>query len=624
MSGASQFSVHKDFENLIDKVSKIVHKLSGNKLGEKQAYMVETRVKKRMMELGIQKPDDYISFIEKNIEKESSVLVGLLTTHHTFFFREFPHFEILKKILPELAATAKKRPDRCIKIWSAACSRGQEVYSLAMFLEHHLPHVDPSVSYKILGTDIDPESVKIAQNGVYNQSEIKEIPLHYLGNNWAKGTGEIAMYAKVKNSLRDKCDFKVGNLLNVQEAVRGQVFDVVFCRNVFIYFEPHQIEQICKDIFKFMHPGSVFFSGISESLSGLKLDISSVGPSVYMFKTEVEKAKTVQDIKRAPEVKDGRAHAFVPDLTPEVFKVMCVDDSGSILTLLKKILSKEHGFEVVATAVNGKDAMEKLKTTKVDLVTLDIHMPEMDGITYLQKNWSKSHPPVVMITSVSREDSDVALKALKFGASDYVEKPALNNMEERGEEIRTKLRSVARDLYGSKAAISSVDKEFSKHTEIKNAKDKMRIVFASISDMPKIKKMMAEFVQPQPPTLILFEGHGEIVEAYSKEMAKEFTKKVSYVDSAIEFKENEIYFGDFKKVYPQLLDKNAKKPCSMIVYGMMSKHMANDLLKWNNAHLLLEDLGKKEMAKHPLADVAADIVPPTSFAYMSTHFLGSK
>ncbi|MCK6595178.1 MAG: hypothetical protein L6Q33_08265, partial [Bacteriovoracaceae bacterium] len=66
------------------------------------------------------------------------------------------------------------------------------------------------------------------------------------------------------------------------------------------------------------------------------------------------------------------------------------------------------------------------------------------------------------------------------------------------------------------------------------------------------------------------------------------------------------------------------KPCSMIVYGMMSKHMANDLLKWNNAHLLLEDLGKKEMAKHPLADVAADIVPPTSFAYMSTHFLGSK
>ncbi len=78
--------------------------------------MVETRIKKRMMELGIQKPDEYVSFLDKNMEKESSVLVGLLTTHHTFFFREFPHFEILKKILPELAATAKKRPDRCIKI----------------------------------------------------------------------------------------------------------------------------------------------------------------------------------------------------------------------------------------------------------------------------------------------------------------------------------------------------------------------------------------------------------------------------------------------------------------------------------------------------------------------------
>lgn len=623
MSAASQFSVNKDFEPLIDRVSKVVHKLSGNKLGEKQAYMVETRVKKRMMELGLQKPQEYLTYLDQHLEKESSVLVSLITTHHTFFFREFPHFEILKKLLPELAATAKKRPDRCIKIWSAACSRGQEVYSLAMFLDYHLPHIDSQVTYKILGTDIDPESVKVAQNGVYNQSEIKEIPLNYLGNNWAKGTGDIAMYAKVKNNLREKCEFRTGNLLSVSDAVRGQVFDVVFCRNVFIYFEPHQIEQICKDMFKFMHPGSVFFSGISESLSGLKLDIASVGPSVYMFKSEVDKAKTVQEAKKAPEIKEGRAIVHVPDLTPETFKVMCVDDSGSILTLLKKILSKEHGFEVVATAMNGIEAMEKLKTTKVDLVTLDIHMPEMDGITYLQKNWNKSHPPVVMITSVSRQDSDVAMKALKFGASDYVEKPALNNMEERGEEIRTKLRSVARDLY-QKPAISSVDKEFAKHIEIKNAKDKMRVVFASISDLPKLKKMMGEYQGHQPPTVVLFEGHGEIVEAFTKESAKEFSKKVTYVETVNDLKENEIYFADFKKVYPSLLKDHGKKPCSMIVYGMVSKHMGQDILKWDQAHLLLEDLGKKEMAKHPLQEVAFDIVPPTSFAYMSTNFLGSK
>lgn len=623
MSAASQFSVNKEFEPLIERVSKVVHKLSGNKLGEKQAYMVETRVKKRMMELGLQKPQEYIEYLDKHLEKESSVLVSLITTHHTFFFREFPHFEILKKLLPELAATAKKRPDKCIKVWSAACSRGQEVYTLAMFLDYHLPHIDPQVTYKILGTDIDPESVKVAQNGVYNQSEIKEIPLNYLGNNWAKGSGDIAMYAKVKSTLREKCEFKTGNLLNVSEAVRGHVFDVVFCRNVFIYFEPYQIEQICKEMFKFMHPGSVFFSGISESLTGLKLDISSVGPSVYMFKSLVDKAKTVQEAKAAPVVKEGRAIVHVPDLTPELFKVMCVDDSGSILTLLKKILSKEHGFEVVATAMNGKEAMEKLKTTKVDLVTLDIHMPEMDGITYLEKNWSKSHPPVVMITSVSRSDSDVAMKALKFGASDYVEKPALNNMEERGEEIRTKLRSVARDLY-QKPTISSIDKDFAKHIEIKNAKDKMRIIFSSISDLPKLKRMMSEFVGTQPPTVVLFEGHGEIVEAFTKEAAKEFTKKVSYIESSNDLKENEIYFADFKKMYGTLLKDHGKKPCSMIVYGMVSKHMGQDILKWEEAHLLLEDLGKKEMVKHPLQEVAFDIVPPTSFAYMSTNFLGSK
>ena len=220
MSQVAVGTISKDFIYLIEKVSNVVHKISGNRLGDKQAYMVETRVKKRMMELGIKSADEYAKYIDQNLDHESYILVGLITTHHTFFFREFPHFEILKSKLPELLAGAKKRGDKNLTVWSAACSRGHEVYSLAMFLDFHIPQIDPSMSFKILGTDIDGESVKIANNGVYHHNEIKEIPMNFMGTNWAKGTGEIALYSKVKTILKSKCEFKPGNLLKIYDAVK--------------------------------------------------------------------------------------------------------------------------------------------------------------------------------------------------------------------------------------------------------------------------------------------------------------------------------------------------------------------------------------------------------------------
>jgi chemotaxis protein methyltransferase CheR len=490
MSQTVAGKISKDFVTLIEKVSNVVHKISGNRLGDKQAYMVETRVKKRMMELGLKSADEYMKYIDQNLDHESYILVGLITTHHTFFFREFPHFEILKSKLPELLAGAKKRGDKNLTVWSAACSRGHEVYSLAMFLDFHIPQIDPSMSFKILGTDIDGESVKIANNGVYHHNEIKEIPMNFMGTNWAKGTGEIAMYAKVKTHLKSKCEFRPGNLLKVSEAVKDQKFDVIFCRNVFIYFETQQIEAISKELMNRLQPHGVYFSGISEPLSGMKLELHSIGPSAYMHKAAapVAVAKAAPVATPAGNILPMRSApvAVAPtSYRPQILKVMCVDDSPSILTLLKKVLTPEHGFEVVATAINGKDAMEKMKTIKVDLMTLDIHMPEMDGIAYLEKNHTRSHPPVMIISSASRADSDTAMKAFKFGAIDYVEKPALANLEERGEEIRTKLKSIAGN--SQRPMVSSFDIENQKSFVINNPEKKLRIMFGSLSDLSMFK-----------------------------------------------------------------------------------------------------------------------------------------
>lgn len=623
MSVPALGTVSNEFVPLIEKVSQVVHKISGNRLGEKQAYMVETRLKKRMMELGVKSPAEYLRYLDSHLDSESNVLVGLLTTHHTFFFREFPHFEILKQKLPELVGQVKRRGDKTLSLWSAACSRGHEVYSLAMFLEFHLPKIDPTVTFKILGTDIDDESVKIANNGVYHQNEIKEIPMNYLANNWANGTGEIAMYAKIKSALKSKCTFKKGNLLKVNEAVKDEKFDVIFCRNVFIYFESHQVEAISKDLLSHLRPEGIFFSGISEPLSGLKLDVNSIGPSTYIHKSNTPKTSAFSAIINAANVLPMKGAEENP-----VLKVLCVDDSPSILTLLKKVLTKEHGFEVVATAVNGIDAMEKLRTHKVDLMTLDIHMPEMDGVTYLEKNYNKSHPPVIIISSASRGDTDTAMKALRFGASDYVEKPALTNLEERGEEIRTKLKSLAQDVnpvMNSAPSISSYDKENQKSFLIRQPETKLRLMFATLSDMAMLKRFFYDLDQSQPPSVIFFEGQGELLEGIVKEFKLEFKKPVQFLDSAeTKLEANTIYFADMKKMFSPLQRKWMYRPTSILVYGSISSHSAKAIAEWKGAELLIEDLGTKGNAKNPLIKLASDTVPATSFSYMSCRFLSMK
>lgn len=630
MSQASVGTISKDFVYLIEKVSNVVHKISGNRLGDKQAYMVETRVKKRMMELGLKTADEYVKYIDQNLDNESYILVGLITTHHTFFFREFPHFEILKAKLPELLAGVKKRGDKTLSIWSAACSRGHEVYSLAMFLDFLIPQVDPTMSFKILGTDIDGESVKIANNGVYHQNEIKEIPMNFMGNNWAKGTGDIALYAKVKSNLKSKCEFRPGNLLKISEAVKDHKFDVIFCRNVFIYFETHQIEAISKDLIARLQPHGIYFSGISEPLSGMKLELHSIGPSAYMHKAAAPVAVTPKaPIPVASNVLPLKSVsvAAVPapvSYTPQILKVMCVDDSPSILTLLKKVLTPEHGFEVVATAINGKDAMEKMKTIKVDLMTLDIHMPEMDGIAYLEKNHTKSHPPVMIISSASRADSDTAMKAFKFGATDYVEKPALTNLEERGEEIRTKLKSIAGSSMRT-TTVSSFDKENQKTFTIKNPESKMRVMLGSLSDLPMFKSFFNETDNSQPPTFVFFEGAGEILEGIVKEHQRDFKKTVVFFESIdTKLAPNTIYFADFKKHFSQVHKKYGSMPTSIVAYGNTSAHAAKQVTEWRGVELLLEDLGEKGNAKHPLKAYASDVVPATSFPYMSCRYLSTK
>lgn len=460
------------WELLIDEVAKIVSTKTGIQLGIKQFAMMKSRLFSRFTELKITTPDDYKKYLDKNLATETQVLVSLMTTHYTSFFREFNQFEYLEKEI--LAKTFKDKQE--VKIWTAACSRGHEPYSVAMFMENS------GRNYSLLATDVDEKIVKFAENGVYLWQELAAVPKAYLGNYWMRGTGNISEYVKIKDHVKKKIRFKMSNLFNTSTEVQEK-FDVIFCRNVFIYFSEAQVEKIVTQLVDKLNPGGYLFIGISESLHGKNTNIKGVHPSVYR-KPDPKEVKTSEDISVSlkPSVVSG-----------PLIKVFCIDDSNTVHVLMRKILTKENGFEIVGKAVNGQEAIDNLKFCKPDIITLDLHMPVLDGIGFLEN--SKTTIPVVVVSSISRENQSVAQKALELGAIDYVEKPSLQDLETRGEEIRNKLKvaikpikhSLGQDFEKLKSETSALPSEY------------QCILWGSSSDASKMLKVSELLNQEKIP-----------------------------------------------------------------------------------------------------------------------------
>lgn len=620
-------------EAVIKAVCTVVAGRTGVQFGQRQMNMVESRLKRRISELHLSGFAEYQQHLKANQAEENEALVSLLTTHHTYFFREFVQFEFLESSLPALVASAKARGSKTIEIWSAACSRGQEVYSLAMHLQQHLPQVAPGFGYKIYGSDVDKESVEIASNGVYKRQEIKEVPLAYLGQNWASGTGEIAEFVKAKKLIREHCSFGVQNLLALK-GIEDKKFDVIFCRNVFIYFTAEQIKQITSSMLKHLQPGGIFLVGLSESLHGQGLPLKAVGPSVYAHQeagpkqaagavTGIKADITSPGLNKPAGPRPGQAVvpivAAAPAPLPNPLRVVCIDDSPTILALMKKILAKSEGFEVVGTALNGEEGKKAVEQLKPHLVTLDIHMPVCTGIEYLQKHHGPSKPPVVMVTSVSRDDAGLALKAITLGAADYVEKPALNNMEQRADELRAKLRTAFRNRE-KKSQVAAVDKEFARNLQIAQPEQCARVFVFTLSDMPKCVTAIKEAVAAKSPVFVGVEGADSILPEICDQLSKgSGAKVVPFVAG----QKAPVSCGGLKAVMSQVA-KEKYRAVSVMVFGEISVPGAKDIMTCAGAQIVLEDLGSGK-GTAPLAGLAADTVPGTSFNYLADeHFAKGK
>lgn len=430
---------------IIKYASTLVSERTGVILGERQSNMVESRLLRHIMDLGLNSDQDYIAYVEKHREKETQHLISLLTTHHTFFFREYEHFEHLSsEALPRLVAHLRRIGRKSMRVLSAACSKGHEVYSLAMYLKRHLP---PDFTYEVVGGDICEESVEFAKNGVYRWDEVKTVPAEFLNGNWIRGTGAISEFAKVSESVKQNTKFEPMNLITLDQQKTTEKFDIILCRNVFIYFEREQVKKSVKSLMDRLHSHGELILGVSESLAGLDLSVESIGPSIYRPVSADSTGRSVVRPVLAPSGSAAVPTAPSPMVSvPGPISVFAIDDSPTILRLIER-LCRENGFQFLGSASDGQKALQVLtgpNALRPSVITLDLHMPVMSGIDFLKASELKTQVPIIVVSSVNREDLSLAQEALKLGARDYVEKPSLDRWSETTKELVAKVRAMTR------------------------------------------------------------------------------------------------------------------------------------------------------------------------------------
>ncbi len=255
------------------KISTLVYRAAGINLKQGKEALVRARLMKRLRALGIERVEDYFDLIESTEgSREIGQLIDVMTTNKTSFFREMDHFVFLREqVLPKLS-------HQRLRFWSAACSSGEEPYSLAILLREHLPDIQRR-DVRILATDLSRRMLAKARQAVYPRAVVNELPSPQYGKYFttaARGRTETCQIAAQATELVRLAQ------LNLMEPwpMKGP-FQVVFCRNVMIYFDRSTQEELINRFWELIEPGGYLFVGHSEGLSSVKHRFRYVRPAVY-------------------------------------------------------------------------------------------------------------------------------------------------------------------------------------------------------------------------------------------------------------------------------------------------------------------------------------------------------
>lgn len=257
----------------------IVYKHSRIKLGDNKRELVMARLSKRLRALGLKSYGDYCQFLKTpKGEEELGDLIDAMSTNHTFFFRETAHFEFLKDtVLPQMAPREAAKPT--FKIWSAACSSGEEPYSLALLLSDYYAG-KPAAQWTIDCTDISTKILKKAQEAVFSAERLEQVPPAWVEKYFQKGVGKWKGQFRVRDEVKKHLTFQRLNLLAPKYPF-NTIYDLIVCRNVMIYFDKKTQEELVNKFWPHLVPGGYLFIGHSESLTGTNHKYKMLKPAIY-------------------------------------------------------------------------------------------------------------------------------------------------------------------------------------------------------------------------------------------------------------------------------------------------------------------------------------------------------
>ncbi|MCW3806415.1 CheR family methyltransferase [Plebeiibacterium marinum] len=269
----------KDFEAF----SQFIYSEFGIKMPPVKRIMLQGRLLKRIRELNMNSYTEYKDYLFSNDGQREEIFnfLNVVTTNKTDFFREPVHFDFLKStVLPAFVEKQSREP---FKIWSAGCSSGEELYTLAITLNEFSAN-NPGFHYNMLGTDISQNVLSKAAKGIYPLNKVDIIPLELKKKYFLKSKDTNNPTVKVRPELQRNLSLKYLNLMDSSFSAINEKYDVVFCRNVLIYFDRQTQESVINKLSSHVKSDGYFFIGHSESLTGMDVPLEHIKPTIFRKK----------------------------------------------------------------------------------------------------------------------------------------------------------------------------------------------------------------------------------------------------------------------------------------------------------------------------------------------------
>ncbi|HEY4045345.1 MAG TPA: protein-glutamate O-methyltransferase CheR [Acidobacteriaceae bacterium] len=257
-----------------DQIRRVAYEYCGLDIRPGKEHLVSARLGKLMRQLGMRSFREYYDYVKHDRSGQALVsMVDALTTNHTGFFREKQHFQFLENVvLPALSKRSR------IEIWSAACSTGEEPYSLVFAVLERVAN-SQAQELRIFATDISSRALATAQQGIYRQDRLNGLDSTIMAKYLLKGTRRAEGLCRIKPHIRDMVQFE---RLNLMEPFTGVgAFPLILCRNVMIYFDAQTQQDLVGRLSRQLEPGGYLFIGHSESLNGIAHSLKYVCPAVY-------------------------------------------------------------------------------------------------------------------------------------------------------------------------------------------------------------------------------------------------------------------------------------------------------------------------------------------------------